>query len=302
MARLHHLPPSEQVYHSFVPSKYDGMPVEKYFSTRFTYLTEEEWVGLILENRITVNGRVAAPGQVLNAQDRVVTRMGVRREPPADRTLDIVYEDRNLRIFNKGAPIPAHPSGRYFKNSMTELLKEVYPHEIPRPVQRLDATTTGLIVFAKTREAAAFLMAEFQNNRVEKEYLALVEGRPEKQRFSIDAPIGVLRGSIRGAGWETESPKPAVTEIQWVSSLSDRSLLRVFPRSGRTNQIRVHLSSVGLPIVNDRIYGQGDSATGRYGLHAYRLRFRCFDSRVEVTSPCPNHFKPYFAAENRYEN
>ena len=87
-------------------------------------------------------------------------------------------------MFNKPAPIPVHPSGRYFKNSMTEVLKTAYPDEIPRPVQRLDATTTGLIVFARSRQSAGFLTKEFQNHSdTEKYYLAVVKGKPKERKI-----------------------------------------------------------------------------------------------------------------------
>ena len=151
MVKLYHPPPSEQIYESYLPGKYFGYTAIKYFTERFPYLSQEEWKDRILDGRITVNGECVSPDLILKQHDYIVTHMGVREEPPADRTLDVVYEDDTIRVFNKGAPLAVHPSGRYFKNSMTEILKEVYPDEKPRPVQRLDALTTGLVVFAKSK-------------------------------------------------------------------------------------------------------------------------------------------------------
>ena len=167
MVKLYHPPPAEQIYESYLPGQYFGYTVIGYFTNRFPYLSREEWTDRILDGRITVNGERVSPDAVLQQHDYIVTHMGVREEPPADRTLNVVYEDDTIRVFNKGAPLAVHPSGRYFKNSLTEILKEAYPNEIPRPVQRLDALTTGLIVFAKTKEAAAHLMGEFEQNRVD---------------------------------------------------------------------------------------------------------------------------------------
>jgi 23S rRNA pseudouridine1911/1915/1917 synthase len=292
MARLHTLPPTEQVYQSHVPARYIGYSIEKYFVSRFGYQSEQEWVAEIRAGRITVNGVTATLGLTLREHDKIITRAGLRAEPPANRQLEVIFENRHLRIFNKAAPIPVHPSGRYFQNSMTELLKEAYPDEVPRPIQRLDLGTTGVIVFARTRQTAAFLMHQFKGKSIYKEYLALVEGTPRQKKFFIDTPIGKIKGSKRGVGADVIGAKLARTEVQWLSSHNGRSFLQVIPHSGRTNQIRVHLASLGLPIVNDRIYGQEENSNLPIGLHAHRIRFNCFDNLLDVTARTPAHFHP----------
>ncbi len=296
MVKLYRPPPAEQIYESYLPGKYIGYTVESYFTDRFSYLSREEWVDRILDGRITVNGERVHPDSLLKEHDYIVTRMGVREEPPADRTLDVVYEDDAIRVFNKGAPLAVHPSGRYFENSLTEILKAAYPDETPRPVQRLDALTTGLVVFAKTKEVATHLMREFEQNRVDKEYLALVEGLPSQKVFVVDAPVGKVQGAARAVGYQTRNPKEAVTHFEAMSSLNGRTLLKAYPRSGRTNQIRVHLASVGLPVVNDPVYGQRTDYTHRYGLHAHRLHFNGIDGEIDLQAPWPEHFQDYWDA------
>ena len=296
MVKLYRPPPAEQVYESYLPGKYFGYTVVGYFSERFPYLSQEEWTDRILDGRITVNGEQVNPEFVLKQHDYIVTRMGVREEPLADRTLDVIYEDDAIRVFNKGAPLAVHPSGRYFKNSMTEILKETYPDETPRPVQRLDAMTTGLVVFAKSKEVATHLMREFEQNRVEKEYLALVEGIPSEKKFVVNAPIGKIKGAARAVGYQTQNPKEAVTDFEELSSLDGRTLLKAFPQSGRTNQIRVHLASVNLPVVNDPVYGQCTDDSHRYGLHAHRLRFNGVNGEMDLQAPWPEHFQPFWDA------
>jgi 23S rRNA pseudouridine1911/1915/1917 synthase len=293
MTELTYLPPAEQVYKSYLPGRYIGYRVDRYFADRFTYHSVEEWAARIEAVDITINGNQVTPDTILAEQDFIVTRLEPRAEPPANRNLDIIFEDENLRVFNKAAPIPVHPCGRYFKNSMTEVLKETYPEEIPRPVQRLDAETTGALVFAKTRGAAAFLMEEFSCNRVVKEYLALVEGKPSKKEFTVDAPVGKTKGSKRGVGDELINPKSATTNFELLSTIGDRSLLRVTPLSGRTNQIRVHLASVGLPIINDKVYGEPCEPLDQYGLHAYRLKFTFNDTEMNIKAVWPEHFQNF---------
>jgi 23S rRNA pseudouridine1911/1915/1917 synthase len=296
MTELTFLPPAEQVYKSYLPGRYIEYRVDRYFADRFTYHSVEEWAARIVAGDITVNGNKVAPDTILAEQDFIVTRLEPREEPPANRKLDIIYEDENLRVFNKVAPIPVHPCGRYFRNSMTEVLKETFPEEIPRPVQRLDAETTGALVFAKTREGAAFLMEEFSCNRVAKEYLALVEGKPSENKFTVDAPVGKTKGSKRGVGNELINPKSAMTSFELMSTIGNRSLLRVTPLSGRTNQIRVHLASVDLPIINDKVYGEPCEPLDQYGLHAYALKFKFNDTEMDIKAPWPEHFQPFIDA------
>jgi len=296
MVTLYRPPPAEQIYESYLPGKYIGYTVVGYFTDRFPYLNQEEWLERIRDGRITVNGERMHPDSLLKQHDYIVTRMGVREEPPADRTLDVVYEDESIRVFNKGAPLAVHPSGRYFKNSMTEILKEAYPDETPRPVQRLDALTTGLVVFAKSKKVATHLMREFAQNRVDKEYLVLVEGIPPQKSFVVDAPVGKVRGAARAVGYQTRNPKEAVTHFETLSGLNGRALIKAYPQSGRTNQIRVHLASVGLPVVNDPVYGRRTDEAHRYGLHAHRLRFNGVDGAIDLQAPWPEHFQPYWDA------
>ena len=295
MNSLYRPPASQQIYKSVIAPKYDGFAVEDYFSTRFTYQSREAWMAQILNGDISINGIKASPGTTLHLGDRIITYAGIRQEPPADRQLNIIYQDDHIRVFNKPAPIPVHPSGRYFKNSMTEILKERFPDEIPRPVQRLDATTTGLIVFARTREAAGFLMGEFKAQRIYKEYLALVEGKLKENKKTISAPIGIVVGAQRGIGQEIKKPKPAITEVEQLTSNETYSLLKVTPLSGRTNQIRIHLASESLPILNDEVYGEGISGSYEYGLHAWSLKFQCFDRYFEFKVQPPLHFQNYFS-------
>ena len=289
-------PASQQIYKSSPPQEYCGLSIEEYFSKRFAYQSLEAWIEQIKNGDILVNGMTAETGYILKEGDRIITYAGIRQEPPADRRMQVIYEDLDMRVFNKPAPIPVHPSGRYFQNSMTEVLKQLYPEEIPRPVQRLDTITTGVIVFARTRETAAVLMGEFQGHRIKKEYLAMVEGEPKEKEFCIDAPIGVLKGSHRGVGDQVKNAKPAKTKIQWLSSQNGRSLLKVVPLSGRTNQIRVHLSSYGLPIYNDKVYGQGNDEIFQYGLHAWSLEFKYLNRTMKFKVKPPIHFEPLLEA------
>ena len=123
-----------------------------------------------------------------------------------------------------------------------------------------------------------------------------MEGEPETEKFCIDAPIGILKGSHRGVGDQIKNAKWAKTEVQWLASKDGFSLLKIIPLSGRTNQIRVHLSSCGLPIYNDQVYGQGSSENYQYGLHAWSLEFKLFDQTMRFKVEPPLHFESLLKA------
>jgi 23S rRNA pseudouridine1911/1915/1917 synthase len=121
----------------------------------------------------------------------------------------------------------------------------------------------------------------------------VVQGKPEKDQFTLTAPIGVVAGAQRGVGEGIMNAKPAITKVERLTSTDTHSVLKVTPLSGRTNQIRVHLSSQGLPVLNDDVYGEGDSGSYEYGLHAWKLRFQCFDRYLELKVSPPPHFQSF---------
>ncbi len=134
-------------------------------------------------------------------------------------------------------------------------------------------------------------MRVLQSKKIEKEYLAIVEGIPDQKKFSVDLPIGKVLGSARGCGPDAMNKKPAQTEVEWIANAGNQSLLRVIPLTGRTNQIRVHLAACGLPVLNDGVYGQDrNQKAGGLGLHAYRMRFRCLGKQYQFKAPLPEHF------------
>jgi 23S rRNA pseudouridine1911/1915/1917 synthase len=292
MVALQHVPPSEQIFKCYLPLRYFGYTLIDYFSARFPYFSPSQWELYIREEKITVNGEKVEPNLILKEHDYIVTRMGKRSEPAANRQLSVIFEDDHIRVFNKAAPIPVHPSGRFFKNSMTEILKETYPTETPMPTQRLDASTTGVLLFAKYKKAAAFFAEEFSKRKIYKEYLALVEGIPSKDHFSVNSSIGKIRGNKWGSGPEAKSPKEAKTDFFGIGSFDGKTILKVIPHTGRTNQIRIHLADSGFPIINDPVYGNGteDPAT-QMGLHAHKMSFKYLNTQYNFVAPPPVHFQ-----------
>jgi RluA family pseudouridine synthase len=210
-----------------------------------------------------------------------------------------LHEDEAIVVVNKPAPLPLHPSGRFNRNTLQWILNQVYHPEKLRPVHRLDGNTTGVIVLARTRHFAGKLQPQFAAGRVEKIYLARVQGHPPTDRFECDASIGTETTELGGRGIDAEG-LAALTEFAVLNRFSDgTALVEVRPHTGRTNQIRVHLWHLGWPVVGDQAYlpnqRMGETQTHRPDdpplcLHALRITLEHPLTRERVTfeSPVPD--------------
>ena len=210
---------------------------------------------------------------------------------------DILYEDNDVVVISKPAGLIVHSDGRTNESSVSDWVLMHYPEtqsvgepwmspqgeSVLRPgiVHRLDRTTSGVLIIAKTNTAHAFLKQQFQDRTTEKEYLALVYGHPKEDRGRIEKEIVRIKsvpprwGVSRG---KENKRRAAVTDWKvvrrFVLDTEPVSLLSVSPKTGRTHQIRVHLKALGYPIVCDHLYADGRVCVGglsRPALHAYRL-------------------------------
>jgi 23S rRNA pseudouridine1911/1915/1917 synthase len=218
---------------------------------------------------------------------------------PADVGLTIAYEDDHLLVVDKPAGVVVHPSAGHAEGT---LVHGVLEHgaaggeeERPGIVHRLDRDTSGLLVVARSPEAHARLKQLVQKHEVEREYLALVRGRPRSRVGRIEAPIGRDRRDPTRQSLDTDRPRNAVTHFELVELLGDYALLRIRLETGRAHQIRVHLAAIGLPVVGDPVYGAPTPALGRQFLHAARLAFThpFTGERMEVESPLPAELGRY---------
>ena len=202
----------------------------------------------------------------------------------------LLYEDAELIAVNKPAGINSQRTPYQLKGTLeywvSEFFKAQGNTEPARVVHRLDRGTSGAMLFPKNRPAAARLSKLFQDGQVEKLYLALVSGHPDEERWIVDAPIGKVASARYGV---VEGGKASVTEFHMLASSGDVSLVEAKPLTGRTHQIRVHLASVGLPILGDSTYG-GQSA-GRMMLHCAAMTFQDAGKvPVKVTAPLEGEF------------
>jgi 23S rRNA pseudouridine1911/1915/1917 synthase len=205
----------------------------------------------------------------------------------------IVYQDEHLLVVDKGPGVVVHPGRGHHTDTLAQLLAPLSGGGEPERagiVHRLDRDTSGLLVVARSDEVLARLQAELQARRIEREYLALVEGLPPSRTGTIEAPIGRdpsvrTRMAVGGAG-----AREARTHFALERALPASALLRLRLDTGRTHQIRVHMLAIGHPICGDPEYGTpGLFGLERQFLHATRLAFAhpIGGGRVECVSPLP---------------
>lgn len=244
---------------------------------------------LIKEERVLVDGRSAKANLRLEGGEVVQVTV-----PPIEETeliaeeipLDIRYEDEDILLINKPAgmvvhPAVGHPSGTLVNAVLgySDDLAGVGGELRPGIVHRLDMDTSGLILVAKNDQAMHHLQAQFKEKSIHKEYLALVEGQVQPPAALIDAPIGRdprQRKKMAVIRHRSAKSRPAQTEYMTHTTFDEYTLLSCILHTGRTHQIRVHLSYIGHPIVGDTVYGRRKQKLRlkRQFLHAHRLIFR----------------------------
>jgi RluA family pseudouridine synthase len=226
--------------------------------------------------------------------------------------------EKSFLVVDKPGNLPSHADGNYIKNTFIYLLTQKLRQDgwkgDVRLVHRLDRETSGLMVVAKTKDAHRALTEQFETGKVEKEYQAIVQGSPPQKKIEVQGAIGRLPSSLISIRHQvlpegTPGARRSITFFETLLLLGDATLVRCLPKTGRTNQIRVHLESIGLPILGDRLYGRSDEeflqfvraaksgdeippAPGnapRLMLHAHRLSFShpITGQRISFESPMP---------------
>ena len=254
------------------------------------------WQNLIEKGTVTVNGKTVKCGFMLNTDDKI--EWSLPKDKPLDLKtfdlkLDIIFEDDDVLVLNKPAGLVVHPgvNGVHADDSLVnavlahcgDKLKAMNSVIRPGIVHRLDKDTTGIIVVTKNEKAYEFVSSQFKDRTVKKEYLALVAGKITPIKGRIEAPIGRdSQDRKKMAVTSIQHGKMAITEYVLDSYYKEGvSLLKVHILTGRTHQIRVHLSEIGFPIVGDVTYGrkkanayfEDDFSLKRQFLHAAKLSF-----------------------------
>ena len=255
----------------------DGISLGNYLRGKLM-LSRNSLIKIKKSGSLKVNGRGAYTDTIVKAGDKVEFELPDRGSDnilPEYMSLDIIFEDDHMIVVNKEADMPTHPSRNHYMGTLANGLMYHWMEKdrsiTIRPVNRLDRNTSGLVLFAKSSHVQHLMSRESYKDKITKEYLAVVQGRPEDDSGTIDAPIA--RESLRSIKRVVrEGGARAVTHYRVIERYEDYSLLGIILDTGRTHQIRVHMAYLGHPLLGDDLYGGSQKKINRHALHAYNIK------------------------------
>lgn len=205
---------------------------------------------------------------------------------PSDIPLDILYEDDDIIVINKPRSMPTHPSKDHISDTLANGLMFYFHGDFTfRPITRLDKDTSGIVLIAKHALSAQILTCDMKNKKIYKEYIAVVNGVPKPSSGVISCPITRLENSgIRRTS--SQKGKEAITHYETLKTLNNLSLVRLCPITGRTHQLRVHMSYIGTPIYGDWLYNTTPSDK-KTRLHCHQLTFYHPITKVKTVIKAP---------------
>lgn len=249
------------------------------------------------EGGIRINGNHATVRYLLQVGDLVELAFEDEESAPitpVDLPIEILYEDDDLVVPSKPANMPTHPSHDHHYDTVANALAFRYLHAgVPfvfRPINRLDRNTSGLLLIARNRPIAGKLSAAMRDGKIQKTYLAVLDGEMEESEGVIDAPLHRTKESIivrEVCAPDAPDADQALTEYRVLATENGHTLVQAHPITGRTHQLRVHFAHKGHPITGDDLYGTPSPDISRHALHAYRLSFPHPSSGCTVTLSAP---------------
>jgi len=318
-------------HETYIGPHHAGVRLDRFLLSRFRYYNRLQWHEQIEKGHLLVNGSRRKHHYVLQVGDLLSFKDAEFIEPEINREFGIIFEDDDLLIVEKPNNIPVHATGKYLHNTLIDLVKQ---HQLDQGksdqifmAHRLDKDTSGVLLMAKNVEALNFVAKQFRKHQVRKRYCFLVPGKFNPERTMVELPIGPNPASPIRTRYaiNTVEGKYALTffERKLYNEQHDFSIVEAQPKTGRTNQIRLHAAILGFPMMGDWLYGTQEKALVDYldydqvtdqvlaqyldhslTLHAYSLEITHPRTRQRVTFTAPSfssiqHSDPTISIDRR---
>ncbi len=282
-----------------------GKTCINFLTEKFKYLTPQQWSERVEEGRFTIEGVTCDEDTILNQNDILVYDAPPFKEPDADLNYSIILETDCFLAINKPGNLLVHKKGAAVTHNLIYQLRECHTPPFPTAdiVNRLDRETSGIVLVSKDKESLKKLSSLFMDRLVEKEYLAIVHGSIKADSgICTSAMMPMKTGEIRSKQMVCPEGKSAETRYEVVRRWENYSLVRLFPKTGRTHQLRVHMAELGHCMVGDKLYGMSESeflewrkAPEEYGelefprqtLHCCALRFKFNEKLWDISADLP---------------
>lgn len=248
---------------------------------------------LINSKHIYLNNNIVDTRNSVKLNDVISVNLDFDEESeniiPQKMNLNIVYEDESFLIINKPPQIAIHPSISHYNDSLANGVKyyfdEINLHRKIRPVNRLDFNTSGLVLFAKNQYIQECLISQMKNHTFCKEYIAVVYGKFKEKSGIINLPIARKENSIIER-CISETGQQAITHYEVLQEFTDISVVKCILETGRTHQIRLHMSAIGHPLIGDSMYGITSNFIDRQALHSSKISFIHPISKEHMSFEC----------------
>lgn len=293
-------------YTTRISSKDQGQTLLSHLARLYPHSTQQAWQQKLSDGEVTLEGITATGGETVTAGQTLVWNRPPWNEPDVPRQFEVLFEDRYLLAVNKPSGLPTLPGGGFMENTLLRLVQQQTPNA--NPVHRLGRGTSGIVLFAKTPRAAATLFANWNTPGTQKTYRALAQHVAEHDSYEILTPIGLAPHPRIGSVWAAHpSGKPARSSARVISRTACTTTFELRLHSGRPHQIRIHLASIGHPLVGDPLYGPtgrpledvpGLPGDGGYFLHAQYLKFHhpVTGVKINLEAAAPSGFAESAAA------
>lgn len=282
-----------------------GNRIDKVLPTLDENLTRVMAQKLIEQENVKVNGKSVKTSYKLNENDKVEVEIPEVKEisiKAQDIPVEVLYEDNDIIVVNKPKGLVVHPANGNPDGTLVNALMKICKGTLsgiggeirPGIVHRLDKDTSGVLIVAKNDKAHLALCEQIKNREVKKTYLALTRGIIKENEATINMPIG-RSTTDRKKMAVVKTGKEAITHFKVLERFKENTLLEINLETGRTHQIRVHLSQIGYPIVGDMVYSNGKNKFGVQGqmLHAWKIKFMhpITGKEMEIEAPLPPYFE-----------